>query len=179
MSYWKPNIAILRSSQNLTFSNKISISTSGPAGEVPKCMHGCAEVSQSAFQIVVPKAWHGPDPVPRNPGSAVLVPRTPGSADSWFRGLLVPRFCCNRQGRPQLMRTGTRANQESYEPGFMRTGSHGNRDSDELGLWRTGILANRGSTVACSTQAEKTLRYCWLVLLLADDIFQRRYIRYS
>ena len=89
-------------------------------------------------------AFCGTDPVPQNPCSTVPVPR------SWFRGLLVPRFCCNRQGRPQLMRTGTRANRESCEPGFMGAGTHGNRDSGEPGFRRTGIPPNRESTKDCA-----------------------------
>ena len=101
--------------------------------------------------------------VPQTPGSAesqfrgVPVPRSPSSADSWFHGLLVPQFCCNRQGRPQLvpnrdscepgvMRTGSHANRDSCEPGLMGTRIPANKDSSELGLRRTGIPRNREST---------------------------------
>ena len=98
--------------------------------------------------------FHG-IPVPqsqfRGPGSAesqfhgIPVPQTPGSAESWFRRLLVPRIYRNRQGRPQLMRTRSPANPESAELGVRRTRRPPNRESAEPGVCRTGSPPNQDS----------------------------------
>ena len=71
----------------------------------------------------------------RSPCSAVLVPRSPGSTESWFRGILVPGSWFRGI---RVHGTGP----GSWEPGLMGTGTHGNRDSWELGFLRTEIPAN-------------------------------------
>ena len=116
-----------------------------------------------AVMASLPKAqpvqtlFHG-IPVPRSLfrglGSAdswfrgVPVPRSPGSADSWFRGSAATGKADHNSCEPGLVRTGSHANWESREPELMGTGIPANRDSYEPGLRRTGIPANRDSTPA-------------------------------